>query len=57
MALFKFWNSGDYGNSELAAGRSPHEQIGQFRNMMMHILKGRHTWVALPKNTSIKESE
>jgi hypothetical protein len=49
-AIQIFGNAGGYENSNLQAGRSPYEQIGQYRNTMMRLIKGTdHLWTALPK--------
>jgi len=54
-ALQIFGNTGGFDNAELSCGRSPYEQIGQYRNVMMRLIKGTDLmWVALPNEISVE---
>jgi hypothetical protein len=53
-----FGNAGGFVNSELAAGRSPYEEMGQYRNVMMRLIKGTdNMWVAFPKAITVQVSD
>ncbi len=53
-----FGNAGGFENSNLSCGRSPYEEIGQYRNCMMRLIKGAdHMWVAFPKSISVETKD
>ncbi|MBD3419190.1 MAG: PKD domain-containing protein [Chitinivibrionales bacterium] len=50
-----FGNASGFANSELSCGRSPYEQVGQYRNCMMRIINGAdELWVGIPASKAVE---